>query len=533
MSIPYKKPTNPFDDINSPLNSIDNNINVNVIYNEPLLSDYTNNSYVNDTQLDTIYSLSPQYLRESYAGITKYILLCCICLFTFGSYFMFDIPGAIETQLRAHFGAWYDTTDTLILYSVYSVPNCVLALFGGHIIDQITGVRVGCILFCSLVVLGNILFALGVTMKQFWLCVIGRVLFALGGESLTVAQNTITVRWFASASLPLIFGIVIAMSRIGSAINFSVTPLLVDHFNVVQAVWIACSTTLISLLACIIASYCDTHMSSAIQLQRNDIVDTLPEYTKKAVLQHDVLTNDESGSNENNISLSDIQYFPITAWMLFLICCLLYIPVLSFNEIASEIIQSNGYDADTASLYVAIPNFVAILAVPSFGKLVGGTGYALYAIAIAATMTLSTQACFLSIHHSYLPVTAVPYIMVQQGLAYSLFASSIWPILSYVVDPKMLGTAYGLQTSVQQIGQVIAPIILSLLPSFEYDMLFFASTSCVTIMVTGILIVLDKRRGSKLNMSGVERTQLQQMMFTDTDVANNSAYLDNQIDDYS
>jgi MFS family permease len=40
-----------------------------------------------------------------------------------------------------------------LFYSVYSLPNCVLPLFGGYLVDKI-GIRIGIVLFSSLIAAG-------------------------------------------------------------------------------------------------------------------------------------------------------------------------------------------------------------------------------------------------------------------------------------------------------------------------------------------------------------------------------------------
>jgi dipeptide/tripeptide permease len=50
----------------------------------------------------------------------------------------------------------------LALYSVYSWPNTILALFGGFIIDRYLGIRKAALLFCTSVFIGQVIFALGV-----------------------------------------------------------------------------------------------------------------------------------------------------------------------------------------------------------------------------------------------------------------------------------------------------------------------------------------------------------------------------------
>lgn len=94
------------------------------------------------------------------------------------------------------------------------------------ILDKFTGVRKGAMLFCGLVALGQLIFSLGVQWKIYYLALFGRFVFGLGGENLTVAQNTFTVRWFDGKSLALAFGLVVAFSRIGTSVNFVVSPIL-------------------------------------------------------------------------------------------------------------------------------------------------------------------------------------------------------------------------------------------------------------------------------------------------------------------
>jgi hypothetical protein len=73
----------------------------------------------------------------------NWIMLSCIMALTFGSYWVYDTPGAIETQLQDWFGPDYTDSKNTDLYSVYSWPNTVLAFFGGFILDKVTGIRKG------------------------------------------------------------------------------------------------------------------------------------------------------------------------------------------------------------------------------------------------------------------------------------------------------------------------------------------------------------------------------------------------------
>jgi len=60
-------------------------------------------------------------------------------MLTFGSYWVYDTPGAIQHQLQDWFedsGQNYTDSMNLDLYAVYSYPNIILCFFGGYIIDK-------------------------------------------------------------------------------------------------------------------------------------------------------------------------------------------------------------------------------------------------------------------------------------------------------------------------------------------------------------------------------------------------------------
>lgn len=64
----------------------------------------------------------------------------------------------------------------------------MLAFFGGFLIDRVLGIRLSSVAFCGLIFLGQVLFAIGIQFRMYYLCLLGRFVFGLGGESLAVSQ---------------------------------------------------------------------------------------------------------------------------------------------------------------------------------------------------------------------------------------------------------------------------------------------------------------------------------------------------------
>ncbi|KAG7248528.1 hypothetical protein CRUP_027488, partial [Coryphaenoides rupestris] len=108
------------------------------------------------------------------------------------------------------------------LYAWYSWPNVVLCFLGGFLLDRVFGIRLGTIIFSVFVCVGQVIFAAGALSNHFWLMEVGRFVFGIGGESLSVAQNTYAVNWFKGKELNLVFGLQLSMARLGSTVNMNI-----------------------------------------------------------------------------------------------------------------------------------------------------------------------------------------------------------------------------------------------------------------------------------------------------------------------
>ena len=125
----------------------------------------------------------------------KIIVCVLICFLSFGSYFCFDNPAALHSEFTRDLHM--NEKEFMNLYAWYSWPNVFLSFVGGFLIDKIFGVRLGASIFGLFLICGQFIFAAGAFINEHWLCYLGRFVFGIGGESLAVAQNTYTVRWFS------------------------------------------------------------------------------------------------------------------------------------------------------------------------------------------------------------------------------------------------------------------------------------------------------------------------------------------------
>ena len=84
---------------------------------------------------------------------------------------------------------------TSALYTAYAAPNTVLPLLSGPLVQRL-GENYALLLTLTNVVVGQLVFALSVSIQSQPGMILGRILFGLGGEIIGVLGIEITIRWF-------------------------------------------------------------------------------------------------------------------------------------------------------------------------------------------------------------------------------------------------------------------------------------------------------------------------------------------------
>src|SRR5512137_3103677 len=157
--------------------------------------------------------------------IYRFTNLLFIASLTFGSYFAYDIIGAIAPSLIEGLKAGRATVGAF--NTMYSVAAILVLLFAGVLIDRL-GTRKASIIFSVLVFAGA---AIVWQAKSIPLMFVGRFIFGAGSEPLVVAQSAMLARWFKNKELALSFGIQLTVSRIGSLFAFNTGELFASYFG--------------------------------------------------------------------------------------------------------------------------------------------------------------------------------------------------------------------------------------------------------------------------------------------------------------
>ncbi|VDP04237.1 unnamed protein product [Soboliphyme baturini] len=215
--------------------------------------------------------------------------------------------------------------------------------------------------------------------------------FSLGGESLTLVQNIYLVKWFSGKELNFVFGFALSFGRVGSTITLNIMrPIyaLIDQY--IHGHVCLGMTMFVAAAFAFLSWMCSLVLVTCDRQRKRHKTAAL-----MLAIDEDI---SESSEESEKVRCSDILHLSPKLWLLCFICVTYYTSIFPF--------VSN----------------------------------ALISIALV-------------VHVLFAFTFVIPYvIVVLSGISYSLLASSLWPCISYVAASKVLATAYGLISSVQNLG---------------------------------------------------------------------------------
>ncbi|XP_025832730.1 major facilitator superfamily domain-containing protein 1 isoform X2 [Agrilus planipennis] len=413
----------------------------------------------------------------------RFVALFFMCFLSFGSYFCYDNPGALEDNFLKDLNI--TTTKYSLFYSLYSWPTVVLCFIGGYLIDSVFGIRLGANIYVTITLFGQILFASGALFNTFWLMAMGRFFFGMGAEPLAVAQNSYAVLWFKGKELNMVFGLVLSLARFGSAINFWVMQPIYEWVNKTYqgyeclgiVLFIASFTCIFSLLFSVILGCIDKRADSVLNRSQNQ--------------------------NSEIIKFRDILRFDVTFWLVSIVCVTYYVSVFPFISLGKDFFMKKfKMDSEAANIVNSLVYLVSAFASPILGFLVDKTGKNVFWVVVSVVLTTAA--------HFLLAFTALnPYVsMIFMGLAYSMLASGLWPLVALIVPQNQLGTAYGLCQSVQNLGLALANYIAGNIvdhAGYFWSEIYFITNLCVSLMITLVVWIVDSKKGGMLNMTPANR----------------------------
>jgi MFS family permease len=359
---------------------------------------------------------SPPAARLAPPPFYRWAVLVVISLAMFGNYYVYDCISPMADVLKAQLG--YSDANIGLLQAIYSVPNILMVLIGGLIVDRI-GTRKATLAFGVLCLAGAAVTAMSgslVTMAA------GRLIFGLGAESLIVAVTTAVAKWFKGKELSFAFGLNLTIARLGSFAALNSPSWASGAFN---------DWRVPLLISVAFATFCVTGAIFYWVLEA------------RAERKYELA----NAGPTDKVILSDIFRFGWSYWCIVALCVTFYSGIFPFQTFAVKFfMEAHGVSRETGGFLSSLLTLFAMICTPLFGLMVDKIGRRSLFMMLGSLLLIPVYLMMAYTHVSlYVP-------MAMMGVAFSLIPAIMWPSVAYIVEANKLGTAYGVMTLIQNVG---------------------------------------------------------------------------------
>ena len=401
-------------------------------------------------------------------------MLCSALMF--GNYYAYDIPAAISRPLQSYLQLDDEAFvyDLNAFYAAYSLPNTLLPLFAGVLMDS-RHLHTATVTLATLTLLGQFVFGLSLVFRSRLGCIAGRFIFGLGGESLAVAQSQLTSRWFRDDGLAFALGMNLAVGRFGSVVNDFVSPYLVSSTRKESDGVILALTA--GLIACMLSTLAAFFLVSFDRTQYRTLSPRRTQSPVKAPYRWNMLS--KLGG---------------PFWLLCLIMIFSYGTVIPFNTIHATLLQRRlAMDMVSSARIMAVPDTISMILTPFSGTFVDRVGHRAH---ILASCSLLLAWVHYALGHANEETWFMPMVpLLVLGLCYS-FLLLIWSTIPLLVPSTLTGFAFGVGQSLLNVSLTVSPIIVSALmvydTSFYSVEMFFVGCGLSSFLLSVYMMQLDR-----------------------------------------
>ncbi|MEW6195943.1 MAG: MFS transporter [Bacteroidota bacterium] len=346
----------------------------------------------------------------------RWAILVVISLAMFGNYYIYDsispLADLLVKQLK------FTDANIGLLQGIYSVPNIIMVLIGGIVIDKI-GTRISTFIFTLLCLIGASITA---SFSDITMMALGRLVFGLGAESMIVAITTVLGRWFKGKQLSFAFGLNLTLARLGSFAALNSPTWAKAFYNDYQYPLLFAVGAGVIAIAMIILYW------------------GMDRYAEKNYSLRPVPKQDE-------IKFKEVFSFSKSYWFVVLLCVTFYSGIFPFQTFAVKFFMDvHGTTREMGGFLSSMLTLSAMILTPLFGLLADYVGKRSLLMMFGSLILIPV---YLMMAYTkinlYIP-------MAMMGLAFSLIPAIMWPSVAIIVDEAKLGTAYGLMTMIQNIG---------------------------------------------------------------------------------
>ena len=341
------------------------------------------------------------------------------------SYYEDDVIGPIADLLVRQRA--FSQSQLGMLNGIMSVPNVALALFSGLLIDRYGPALIG-LMAAAIGVLGAALTAVG---NPYPLMVAGRFIFGISEGAIFIALLAGLAQWFPRSGIALAAALYLSLARVGSYLVDTspawARPLYDSGWQ--APLGLGTGVTLLGLASASLFYWLDRR------------------YHPRAPTRGAVAAE--------RVRWRELFSFDRSYWYILALHVLFAAVFFPFRTTyAIEYFQhAKGLTLQQAGVANSWVFFAAIFATPFFGLLADRLGHRALMLA-AGTLLLPATFIVLGMSHLTLWVSTV-----MMGISFSLVPAVIWPATTLIVEPRRLGTAFGLITLIQALGMAASNLV--------------------------------------------------------------------------
>lgn len=449
--------------------------------------------------------------RLSDSKAARWTALIIVSVTMMFGYFFTDVMSPLEPLLTAvveeeEFGLGWTSSEYGWFSGAYGLLNVYLLLlfFGGIILDKF-GIRFTGLMSTGLMFAGALIkfwavstnfggetiwvpFGGDVNAQVAW-AGLGFAIYGVGCEIAGITVSKVIVKWFTGHELALAMGLQVALARIGTAVALGASlPVAKALGGVHVSVGIGAACLCIGMISFLVYNVMDKKEDAAAAA-----VESEPE---------------------EGFKFSDLKLLFTNPgfWCITFLCLMFYAGVFPFLKFATKLmVFKYGVDAEVAGLIPAMLPFGTIFLTPFFGSIYDKYGK-------GATLMLAGSVLLTIVHFTFaLPINnwlLAIAVMVILGIAFGLVPSAMWPSVPKIIPMKLLGTAYAVIFYIQNIGLAMVPMWIGSVNDKNTDatgfidytesMTIFAGFGVVAIVISALLLMLDKKKGYGLQQPNVK-----------------------------
>ncbi|MBN2103020.1 MFS transporter [bacterium] len=487
----------------------------------------------------------------------RFTILIFISLLSFGSYFAYDIIGAVAPSLVEEFTVYEITDTTLDSLESHMLPDSMIQSLRSIKNKQIRGKDQ----FLQTLTGGHLISLHEETEDKKPQSERETILKYAGGEGARGTVGSIYTIYSIAAifsvfiggfmidrlgtrKASMIFSILVFLGALGVAVAHSIPVLFIGRF-----IFGAGSEPLIVAQSAMVARWFknkEIALAYGIALTVSRLGTLFSFNTGELISNHfggyryaliaavlfcavSLLANvvyiilDRKGENtlkladagaEEKIVLKDIRNFKPSFWFVTFLCLTFYSAIFPFTALSTDffvdkwniqrVAEAHGgflvqvfnnflHMFNTAGGITSIIIFASMIFAPVAGHLVDRFGH--------RTSVMIWGSLLLIPSYLALGLTEInPVIpMIVLGAAFVLVPAALWPSVPMVVSSERVGTAFGLLTMIQNIGLALFPFLNGILRdatrSYTSSMIMFASLGIVGLIFAVFLKRADKKAG--------------------------------------